>query len=290
MKRLISFALLGALALVAACSRVPAGYEGVKVNLYGDNKGVNAQETGVGWVWVGPGHELYTFPTFTQNEVWTASKDEGSKNDESVSFQDRDGLVLNADIGMSYYVEPGKADELFVKYRRGIDEITDVFLRNMVRDALVEAASSMSAEEAYSTRKTELLLTAETAVRDEVAQYGIVVENLFWIGPIRLPAAVREAIDGKIEATQLAQKKQNEVATAAAEADKAIEAARGVAESIALESQARADAIAREGQALRDFPEMLRLREVEQWDGVYPSTFVGGQGGAPFLLLEPDKE
>lgn len=280
---------LAALAACVACSRVPAGYEGVKVNLYGSDKGVQAKETGVGWVWVGPGHELYTFPTFTQNVVWTASRDEGSPNDESISFQDKEGLVLNADVGLSYYIEPGKADEVYVKYRRGIDEITDIFLRNMVRDALVEKSSTMTAEEAYSTRKIELLRVAEESVRTQVEPYGIHIEKLFWIGPIRLPPAVKEAVDGKIEATQLAQKKQNEVATARAEADKAIEAARGRAESTRLEAQARADAITVEGDALRKNPEVLRLREIEKWDGVYPSTLVTGDS-QPFLMLDGKKE
>ena len=290
MKRL---GMLGALALLtvglAACGKVPAGYEGVKVNLYGDNKGVQAQETGVGWQFVPPGYELYQFPTFTQNVTWTANPSEGSRNDDSFTFQDREGLELNADIGISYYVLPGRASDVFVKYRRGIDEITDVFLRNSVRDALVNKAATMTAEEAYSTRKSELLDYAFETVRTEVEEYGIAIEKLYWVGSIRLPSAVKEAIDGKIEATQLAQQAENEVATARAEADKAIEAARGRAESQRLEADAEAYAVRVQGEELARYPQVLRMREIETWNGQYPSTLVSGGDNTPFLLLEPER-
>lgn len=284
-KLLKTLGLLALLSLAAACGRVPSGSEGVLVNMYGSERGVDVKETGVGWVWVGPGRELYTFPTYTQNIVWTLGQDEGSRGDESISFQDRDGLVLNADIGLSYYVEAGQADELFVKYRRGIDEITDTYLRNMVRDALVAQASTLTAEEAYSTKKIALLKNAEEAVRVQVEPYGIKVEKLFWVGPIRLPKAVKAAVDGKIEATQLAQKKQNEVATAKAEADKIVEKARGDAESRKLAADAEAYSIQVTGEMLNKYPAMIRLREIQKWDGKYPTTLVGDE--AATLLISP---
>lgn len=280
-------ALLSAVMCVGlvGCGRVAAGYEGVIVDMYGSEKGVQGQEAGVGWHFVPPGKELYKFPTFTQNIVWTADETEGSRNDESIDFQDKDGLVLNADVGMSYFVQSGKASDAFVKYRRGIDEITDIFLRNMVRDELVNISSTMTAEEAYSTRKMELIRQAKANVSKRVESHGIIIEDLFWVGPIRLPTSVQAAVDAKIEATQIAAQRQNEVATAEAEAQKKVAAAQGEAESIRVVAEARAEAIRIEGEALRDNPNVIKLREVEQWNGQYPNTLVSGDN-QPFLMLD----
>jgi len=274
---------------VSMCERVPPGYEGVVVNMHGGGKGVQELEKQPGWTFIPPGKELYKFPTFTQNIVWTLDPEEGSRNDESITYQDNQGLELNADIGVSYFVIPGKSDQLFVKYRRGIDEITDVFMRNMVRDAFVKYSSGMTAEEAYSTRKSELIQSVQQELRDQLTPLGIEVEKVFYTGPIRLPRAVKAAIDGKIEATQLAQKAENQIQQAAAEAQKKVEAANGLAQSVILESEARAKAIILEGEALRANPEVLTLREIEKWNGEYPSTLVVGGESSPFLLLEDKK-
>ncbi|WP_219622928.1 SPFH domain-containing protein, partial [Vibrio parahaemolyticus] len=126
---------------MTGCSKITAGHVGIKVNLLGGDKGVQAEEVGVGRYWVGVNEELYSFPTFSQNYVWTASETEGSENDESISFQTIEGLAVNADVGITYRIDPTKVSKIFEKYRRGVDEITDVYLRNMVRDALVEKAS-----------------------------------------------------------------------------------------------------------------------------------------------------
>ncbi|TON47649.1 transposase, partial [Vibrio parahaemolyticus] len=68
---------------MTGCSKITAGHVGIKVNLLGGDKGVQAEEVGVGRYWVGVNEELYSFPTFSQNYVWTASETEGSENDES---------------------------------------------------------------------------------------------------------------------------------------------------------------------------------------------------------------
>ena len=105
--------------LNSGCLRkVPAGYVGVKVFLLGTKKGVNSKELGVGRYWIGINEELYKFPTFTQNYTWTASKNEGSKDNESILFQTREGLTVGADIGVSYHIDPTKVSSIFEKYRK----------------------------------------------------------------------------------------------------------------------------------------------------------------------------
>jgi len=55
-----------------------------------------------------------------------------------------------------------------------------------------------------------------------------------------------------------------------------------------VQSKARAEAIRRESEALKQSPELIRLRTVEKWDGVLPR--VNGGGATPFLNLNSEIE
>ena len=264
---------------VAACSYVPAGNVGIKVNLLGGDKGVDSEVLGVGRYWIGWNEELYVFPTFMQNYVWTAGVDEGSPNDESISFQTADGMTANADIGISYSIDPEKVSIIFQTYRRGVDEITDTFLRNMVRDALVKQASNKPIEYVYGAGKADLIAAVQKDVADQVAPLGINIGKIYWIGEIRLPPTVIDSINAKNAATQMAQQRQNEVAQAKAEADKKIEDARGEAESIlrVAEAQAKANKLLAESLTT----EFVQYQAITKWDGQLPK--MTGSSAVPFI-------
>jgi regulator of protease activity HflC (stomatin/prohibitin superfamily) len=288
----IAVAVAIAMSLVG-CTKVPAGNVGVKVYLLGNSKGVDVEELSPGRYWIGWNEELHLFPTFAQNYTWTrewidengdgkAQQDELA--DESISFQTKEGLVVSADVGISYNVDPTKVSILFSKYRKGIEEITDLYLRNMVKDALVTSASTRSIEMVYGVGKAELLAEVEKTVREQVAPFGIQVERLYWAGEFRLPQTVVASINAKIEATQKAQQRENEVAQAKAEADKLVETARGEADSRLINAKAEAESIRIKGEALAENPKLVELSAIEKWNGVLP-TITGG--AVPFVNVAP---
>lgn len=274
--------IIGLLLLATACSKVPAGNVGVKVYLLGTNKGVESEELGVGRYWIGINEELYLFPTFTQNYVWTKDPAEGSQNDESLTFQTMEGLSVNADVGISYHIDANSVSKIFQKYRKGIGEITDIYLRNMVRDAFVTAASHKPIESVYGSGKEELLNEVEDAVRKQVAEIGIIIERIYLVGDLRLPPTVVGAINAKIQATQTAQQRENEVKEAEAAAKKKVAEAEGQAQSIlkVAEAQAHANKIL----AASITPELVRYKAIEQWDGVLPK--LTGTGAIPLINVE----
>jgi regulator of protease activity HflC (stomatin/prohibitin superfamily) len=285
MKRVVKLSLSLMVLLLAACSKVPAGNVGVKFQMYGDGKG-SLQELPPGRYWVGWGYEMYTFPTFTQTYTFTRSSNEGRPVDESISFQTSQGLTVNADVGITYHIDPGKVTLIFQKYRKGIDEITDVYLRNMVRDALVKEAASLDIESVYGKGKANLIEAVQRDVSDEVGPVGIVMEKIYWIGELRLPETVVQSINAKIQATQMAEQRQNEVAQAQAEAQKVEAEAQGQAQARITIAEAEAKAIALKGEALRQNPNVVQMSAIEKWDGRLP-TYSGG--ALPFLHLNnPD--
>lgn len=259
------------------CSPVPAGSVGVKIDKYGDERGVNVTVLGPGRYWIGPNTDLFLFPTFTQSFVWssgngnTNDKADG-RSDESFAFQTVEGLSVKTDIGISYFIKSENAPAVFQKYRRGVDEITQVYLRAMIRDSLNLAASSVTVEDAYGAGKAELQKKVEEDVRKRAEAVGITIESVYFVGQMKLPEAVYKTINNKIAATQIAQQKENELRAANADAAKAIALAKGEAESARIR-----------GEALKANPQVLTQLAIEKWNGVLPQ--VVGEA-TPFVNLQ----
>ncbi len=265
-----------------ACSKVPAGNVGVKVYLLGGSKGVDTEVLSPGRYWIGVNEDLYLFPTFTQNYTWANVKGEA---DESISFQTVEGLSVNADIGISYSIEPSKVPQVYQKYRKGINEITDIYLRNMVRDALVTSASDLAIEAVYGKGKADLIKEVENEVRMQVAPLGINVERLYWVGEIRLPATVIASINSKIQATQISMQRENEVKTAEAQAAIEVAKARGDSQAVLLRAEAEAKSIQMRADALSQNARLVELNAVDKWNGVLPVNMYGS-APIPFIGLK----
>ena len=283
MKRyvLLILAVIFSLSMMS-CSKVPAGNVGIKFYLLGKDKGVDYDVLTPGRYWIGINEELYLFPTFTQNYVWTQNKTEGSENDESITFQTKEGLTVNADVGITYHINPSFVPKIFQMYKRGINEITDVFLRNMVRDAFVQAASNNEIEYLYGIGKTELLKDVERIVKSQVDSIGIVIDKIYLIGNMRLPKTVVEALNRKIEAKQRAQQRENELREAEAQAAKKVAEAEGKAKSILVEAKAQAEANRILAKSLTK--ELVQYKSIEKWSGKLP-TYTGG-GAIPFINIK----
>lgn len=275
MKKLLLLSVL----FMTGCDSVPVGNVGIIVHKLGGSKGVDSEEVGVGRYWLGLNDELFTFPTYSQNESWVKT----SNKNESITFQTKEGLSVEADIGITYSIKADKVSAVFQKYRKGIDEISDIYLRNMVRDALVKEASTRPIESVYGEGKADLIEDVELLVRNQVEDVGIIVEKINWMGDLRLPATVVEAINAKIGATQKAAQRENEVAQAKAEADKTIETARGEAQSRLAIAKAEAEAIKLKGDALKDNPKLAELTAIERWDGHLPQYMMGNS--TPFINI-----
>ena len=274
---LLSTFVLASLVLSVGCSKVPAGYVGIIVDLYGTQKGVQLQEVGTGRYWLTPNEELFRFPTFTQTVTW--------HDENALSFQTVEGMKVSGAVGMTYHVEAAKVPVLFQKYRAGIDEITNVFLRNMVRDAFNEKASTLKVESVYGAGKTELLLAVEERVRDQVRDIGIVVERIYYAADLVLPVQVTQSLNDKIKATQMAEQRKNEVQQSKAEADKERERAHGIADAQLIVAKAEAEAITLRADALRSNKDIIQLNAIEKWDGKLP-TYVGGEAPMPFIKVQ----
>jgi len=275
MKKVVSMIALASLALsLQGCDKVPAGYRGVKVNLYGSDKGVDEQSLGVGRYYIGWNSELYLFPTFLQNYSW--------KDDQAITMQTSEGLSIRTDAGITYSIQPDNVVKVFQKYRLGIDEITNTFLHNMVRDAMNEVASTMTVEQIYGAQKENFIQSVNKIVKSQAANTGIEVEKIYLVGSFDLPASVVNSINAKIQASQNAMKVENEVATAKAEAQKTVVEAQARAQQILInaESQAKANKILADSLT----PEFVQYQAISKWNGNLPKFT--GSNAVPFVNIQ----
>lgn len=281
--------LLGASLSTTGCvyDKVEAGYVGVKVYLLGTSKGVDSEVLTPGRYWIGFNEELFLFPVFQQTVLWSDDNVKG----ESFSFQTREGMVSRVDVSMSYTVMKEKVHILFQTYRKGIDEITNIYMRNVIRDAINQVASHMTVEEAYGEKKQELQDSVVAIVREKMNEIGIVVDYIAFVGGVRPPESVVAAINAKVEAKQRAQQRENEIQEAEAQAKKQealalgaanarIQEAKGKAEAIRIEAEAQAEANRSLSSSITD--NLIKYKQTERWNGTLPQ--VSGSA-TPFVDL-----
>jgi hypothetical protein len=103
----------------AATTRVDAGHVGIRVKLAGSDRGVQDMPIVTGWVFFNPlTEQIVIFPTSVQNVVWTQSPHEGKAYDESITFSSEEGVNVNADIGLSFHIDPSLAPRLYARFAR----------------------------------------------------------------------------------------------------------------------------------------------------------------------------
>ncbi len=140
---------------LAGCTKVEPGWSGIRVKLYGKQRGVQDFPIVTGRVWYNPWtEEIYQFPTFMQNVVWTRSEREGSPYDESFTANSKEGVPFSFDVGLSYQIDAVKVPALFLKFREDYRTLTNVYIRNQVRDFFSIEASKMPIMEVVGPGQT----------------------------------------------------------------------------------------------------------------------------------------
>lgn len=272
----IVLAIVFIAAVFATCGyeRIDAGSVGIKVELFGTDKGVQNVTAVTGgnfynrWT-----QEIHEFPTYVQHVVWTRDTNESEKNQE-FAVTTRDGMTLSFDVGFDYQVVPERVPAIFMKYRKELPEITNEYLRTAVRNAYNETAGMFDAD-TLLFRRNKFEATAKKMLIDKISQDFIVVQ-LGIVGQVRIPPDLQVAINNKIKATQDAQKVENERRTVMAQAQKDIAKARGDSSSLVIAANAKAQAIkinadaeayANDKISRSLTPAVIQHEWIQRWDG-----------------------
>jgi regulator of protease activity HflC (stomatin/prohibitin superfamily) len=261
---------------VTECYRIVApGHVGIVVKQAGSDRGVQDFPVKSGRVWFNPINEVVlTYPTYVQRAIWTSSIHEGLPVNDEISFQSSEGLRFTSDVNVSYQLTATQVPKFYVRFRSDdLAGFTHGFFRDAVRNAF-RISTAYRAEEINGAKQTELTDRVLDQLRQAMQPYGVDVLQLGFAAPPRPPESVKQAIESKIAATQLAERAENEKRQAIAEAAKAVEIARG-------------QATANELLARSLSPQLMQWKQLEileqKWNGQFPQ--VVGNNSMPLLQM-----
>lgn len=171
----------------------------------------------------------------------------------------------------------------------------------IIQAAIQESVKAITAQytaEQLITRRSEVKLQIQKAIQEFIdttlakknIKNGIFIANVA-ITDFNFSDEFNRAIELKVKAEQEALQAKNEKLRRVTQAEAAAEekklAADAAAYEITVASKARADAIQRESQALRNNAALIQLRYAEKWDGQLPK-FNGSQA-IPFININDEK-
>lgn len=282
MSRLLVAMIAVVLIAGTACTRIEPGYVGIKVDMHGTDKGVDSLPLVTGRVYYNPWTtNVYKFPTFVQQFTWTMDRNEGSRNDDSITFNSVEGVLINADIAVAYAFQADMVPHIFATFRVPAEQITQGYVRNQIRDSFSRFASTMPIIEIYGIRKQALLTSVITDLNTRLGPQGFTFDMISFVGGLRVPEQVKMSIDSVIKAQNRAKEADAKVAQVEAEARQRVAQAQGHATAILLEAKAKAEANVVIARSVT--PALIQFEALTKWDGVLP-RFTGS--AVPFVNLE----
>lgn len=280
-----ALALVMALALsgVACGTTIQPGHAGIVVDAYGKDRGVQSYTASTGRVWYNPiTTTVFEYPTFVQSVVFTHSPDEGKAVNEEITFTNSDQMSIAADISLSYSLSIEKLPAFYVKFRSDdLNQFTYGFLRSLMRDKFNEIAGRYTIGQIMGDNGP-FLKEVKAALQADLEPIGVHLESQFgFIGAPRPPAQVIKAINMKVEATQLAIQKQNELVQVQADAAKEVAKAEGYAKALLVKGEAETAYNRKMADSMSD--RLIEKWRLDKWNGVLPQ--VTG-GNTPWVSLK----
>jgi regulator of protease activity HflC (stomatin/prohibitin superfamily) len=265
---------------------VEPGFAGLKIRLYGGEKGIENAQLVTGRVWYnGYTEQVVIFPTYINTYPFTQSASEGSPTDESVIFS-VGGSPVSADVGVSFGFtteklpdsNETKLHQFYKTYRKTPEEFRASELRNGLRNCFGEVAENLNLTPSmlpYNQQKLVLEVAQCTQKRFPTT----VVQDVSLLGPLRLPPDIQKSIDEQFAAQQAAQTAEANRRKVEAEAASNVAKAKGEAQ-VTIE-KARAESEANRLRATSVTPQLLELERlqiererIQKWNGQQPANVI----------------
>ena len=247
------------------CTVVDSGEVGIRFHKWSLNEqdygGVEG--TCKGWVFYNPiTTNVFTYPTFTQRKQY-----------ETFSVNAKDASLFEMDPTIAYRINPDKACDIFTKYRVGVKDLEEGYIRTCIYEAYRTCANQYTSDSLMSSR-ANFERDVRSRLEKSLMAEGFLVEE--FTSKITPPSSLLSMIDAKNTAIQSALKAENEVKEAEANAKIAVAKAEGNAK--AMKIKADAEAYYNRTIAASLSPMIVQEDMIEKWDGKMPQIMAGNGG------------
>ena len=249
------------------CTVIDSGEIGIEFHKWStseENYG-GVEGTCHGWVFYNPfTTSIFTYPTYIQRKTY-----------DPFNVNARDASIFSMDPTIAYRINPDKACDIFTKYRVGIRELEEGYIRTCIYEAYRTCANQYSSDSLMSSRanfESDVRRRLEASLMAE----GFIVEE--FTSQITPPQALEQMINEKNMAIQSSLKAENKVKEAEANANIKIAEAQGEAEAMRIKADGEAYYNRTISASLS--PMIVQEDWIEKWNGEVPT--VVGSGGMMF--------
>lgn len=223
---------------------------GILVNRTGDNRGVSKVEIKSGWIMYNSfTHELHTYPAYAQIVDYAP-----------FDIQDKKGTIFHADPTIEYFIPRDKATQVFLSYRKNVDELNNSMILAEVKNAYKDV-SGLYETDSLINHRPQFEEEVKTLLTSRLENKGIFLSDIQ--SSVKPNDTMQKEIDNKNASIQKALRVENERRAAVAEADKLIAIAKGEAEANEIVSKSIT-------------PTLLQWEMIKKWNGVSPQVTNGG--------------
>ncbi len=213
----------------------------------------------------------------TQSYTMSAVSNEGQvKGNDAIDIITSDGLTVTVELSVLFRLNPNAASWVFRSF--GPDYVSQI-VRPAIRSSVRDIFSKYNSQDLYSTKREEATQKAQQHLQDAIDQltkrsgYGleaILVENVL-TRDIKLPDAVKNAIENKIAAQQQAEQM----------------------EYVIQKEQKEAERKRVEAQGIRDFQTTVSQGispQLLQWKGIEATTELAKSANAKVVVIGSGKD
>lgn len=234
---------------------IDAGNVGIKINLYGSDRGVDNITIVTGRVWYNTWTtKIVEFPTYTQSVDY-----------DPFVVTTKDAAEFQVDPKLNYHINPAMVPQIYRQYRKSLSEIEQQFMRNTIYDAYRIVANSFTSDSVMSNRE-KFEDNIQVILTKNLGKDGFIYDQL--TSAISPPASLRQMIDEKNASIQARLKAENEAKQAIAEAQVSKAKAEGEAAALLVKARAEAEANRLRQQSLT--PILIQQQLINKWDGKLP--------------------
>ncbi len=221
---------------------------------------------------------------------------------QGVGVPSQDQLTTSVDVTVKWRVDRTRAAEAYQE-TGSAEALETTHLKPLLRSLLRKAGKGIkNAEDFYQDDVQESMQTQILDGLGSLTGKGILVEEVL-LRAFNLPAMIVQGVEDKKRQKQLAERQIEELKrftteqeqkqveakakkmAAIQEAEQRVALADARAYEITAEAKAQAEAITIKGEALRKYPDIIKLRSVERWDGILPRVTMGGNA-VPMINID----